>query len=76
MESSYDYILFQKITDNIFFLVLNDKCNLRCAALNFTNQVIIITEGCAFNRYIQEGNVFSDWVDDVMIKEALMSTKL
>lgn len=25
---------------------------------------------------IQEGNVFSDWVDDVMIKEALMSTKL
>lgn len=51
MESSYDYILFQKITDNIFFLVLNDKCNLRCAALNFTNQVIIITEGYAFNRY-------------------------
>lgn len=51
MESSYDYILFQKITDNIFFLVLNDKCNLRCAALNFTNKVIIITEGCAFNRY-------------------------
>lgn len=66
MESSYDYILFQKITDNIFFLVLNDT--LQTKLLLYQKDVHLID--------IQEGNVFSDWVDDVMIKKALMSTKL
>lgn len=50
MESSYDYILFQKITDNIFFLVLNDT--LQTKLLLYQKDVHLID--------IQEGNVFSD----------------